>query len=147
VNAKQVDPVAMTTTYVDELFGKGAGERHAHFLERIENEGLREMMYRYHGLEADQHTLSREENYLLGVAVLCALGRYGTAGMFAKTLRHLGTPRAKVLEAVARTAMWVGGIPATEASFHIQRALDEYDARGVASLEGWFDPPSKPPLK
>ncbi|MHB8874940.1 MAG: hypothetical protein ACYC8T_14725 [Myxococcaceae bacterium] len=134
--------VATTEKYLDGLFGPGQGERHAAFLESIENDALREMVHRYHALEADTRHLSHQENYLLGMCVLCATRSYATAGMFAKTLRHLGVPREKVLEAVARLAMWVGGIPASEATAHIQRALADYDQRGLASLEGWFPPPA-----
>jgi hypothetical protein len=132
------DPAEVTRQYLDEMFGAGMGARHLNFLERIENGPLREMMLRCHAMEADARLVSREENYLFGLVTLCALRSYGTAAMFAKTLRHLGTPRARVLEALARTAMWMGPIPATEATLRIQRALDEYDARGVASLEAWF---------
>ena len=132
------DPAEVTRQYLDEIFGAGMGARHLKFLERIENAPLREMMLRCHAMEADARLVSREENYLFGLVTLCALRSYGTAAMFAKTLRHLGTPRARVLEALARTAMWMGPIPATEATLRIQRALDEYDARGAASLEAWF---------
>jgi hypothetical protein len=133
-----MDPAEVTRRYLDELFGAGMGERHLRFLERLENAPLREMMLRCHGVEADQRLVSREENYLLGMVTLCTLRSYDTAAMFAKTLRHLGTPRTHVLEALARTAMWIGPIPAAEATLRIQRALDEYDARGAASLEAWF---------
>jgi hypothetical protein len=132
------DPAEITRLYLDEMFGAGMGERHLRFLSRIENVALREMMLRCHGVEADERLVSREENYLLGLVTLCALRSYDTAAMFAKTLRHLRTSRARILEAVARTGMWMGPIPAAEAALRIQRALDEYDARGAASLEAWF---------
>jgi hypothetical protein len=134
----EADPAEVTRRYVDSMFGPGAGERHLRFLDRIENAALREMMHRCHGMEADERLVSREESYLFGLVTLCALRSYDTAAMFAKTLRHLGTSRARVLEAVSRTAMWAGPIPATEAALRIQRALDEYDLRGAASLDAWF---------
>lgn len=134
-------PEAATVRYLDGLFGEGAGARHVRFLERIEHPALREMVHRCHSLEADTAHLSVEENYLIGLCVLCAQRSFGTASMFAKTLRHLGTPRARILEALARLGMWVGPLAATEASLQMQKALDEYDARGMASLEAWFPPP------
>jgi len=132
------DPRAQTERYVDGLFGPGGGERHLRFLERIAHPGLREMVLRYHGLEADTAHLSLEENYLIGLAVLCALGRFDTAAMFAKTLLHLGTPKEKLLEAGARLAMWIGGLPAVEASFRIQKAIAEYERDGLGSLSVWL---------
>ena len=101
---------------------------------------LREAMHRCHVLEADTSWLSVEENYLLGMVVLCATRSYGPAAMFAKTLRHRGTPREKIVEATARLTMWIGPIAAAEASALIQRALRDYDERGMGSLEAWFPP-------
>jgi hypothetical protein len=132
-----------TEAYLDELFGPGMGRRHTRFLAHIESDALRATVHRFHALEADTRWLSHEENYLLGMCVLCATRSYATAGMFAKTLRHLGTPRARILDAVARLAMWTGGIAAAEASAHIQRALDEFDAHGLRSMAAWF--PDEPP--
>jgi hypothetical protein len=127
-----------TVAYVDGIFGAGAGEKHVRFLERIENDTLREMVHRYHALEADTEQLSLTENYLIGMCVLCAGKSYGTAAMFAKTLLHLGTPKAKILEATARLSMWIGGLPAAEASFVIQKAIREYERDGIGSLGAWF---------
>jgi hypothetical protein len=124
--------------YVDAIFGPGSGARHARFLEQIEDDSLRTELHRYHAIQADTSQLSLEEHYLLATCVLCAVRSYGTAAMFAKTLRHLGVPREKVLAAVGRLSMWVGGIPAVEASAHIRRALDEYDRLGAASMAAWF---------
>ncbi len=132
---------AATIAYLDEIFGPGAGQKHIAFLARIEHPALREMLHGYHALESDSAELSVAENYLLGVAVLCATKSYGTAAMFTKTLLHLGVPRAKILTAVARLAMWVGGLHAVEATFHVQKAIDEYEAKGLASLEAWFPEP------
>jgi hypothetical protein len=132
------DPIEQTKSYVDGLFGEGAGEKHLRFLERIQNPGLREQILRYHALEADTTELSLEENYLLGLAVLSALGRYDTAAMFAKTLLHLGTRKQKLLEAVARLSMWIGGLPAVEAGFRVQRAIAEYERDGLGSLAVWL---------
>ncbi len=127
-----------TTSYVDALFGPGAGAKHARFLERIENRSLREQLHRFHQIEGDTSHLSYEENYLLGLCVLCAVGRLGTATMFAKTLLHLGTKKEKILEAVGRLSMWIGGIPAAEVSLVVQRAIRDYEERGIASLDDWF---------
>jgi hypothetical protein len=124
--------------YVDQLFGPGAGARHSRFLERIENDELRALIHHYHEVQADTSQLALEEHYLIGTCVLCATRSFGTAQMFAKTLRHLGVPRAKILEAVARLSMWIGGIPAAEATLQIRRALDEYERDGVGSLAAWF---------
>jgi alkylhydroperoxidase/carboxymuconolactone decarboxylase family protein YurZ len=132
------DPIAVTERYVDGLFGPGSGRRHVEFLERIAHPGLREMIHRYHAIEADTSQLSLEENYLIGLAVLSALGRHETAAMFAKTLLHLGTPKEKLLEAVARLSMWIGGLPAVEAMFRIQRAVVEYERDGLGSLAAWL---------
>jgi len=128
--------------YVDQLFGPGTGERHARFLEQIENDALRDEIHRYHVLQSDTSQLSLEEHYLLATCVLCAVRSFGSAQMFAKTLRHLGVPRDKILAAIARLSMWIGGIPAADATAHIRRALDEYDRVGVASLAAWF--PERP---
>ncbi len=124
--------------FLDATFGEGAGRKHTEYLRYIQNDALRETLHRYHALEADTARLSLEENYLLGMCVLCATRSWGPACMFAKTLRHLEVPREKILEAVARLAMWVGGIPAAEATAHVQKALREFDERGSASLEAWF---------
>jgi alkylhydroperoxidase/carboxymuconolactone decarboxylase family protein YurZ len=128
--------------YLDELFGAGAGARHSAFIERLEHPLLRDTLHGYHVLESDTRHLSVAENYLLGMTVLCAQRNWGPAAMFAKTLLHLGMPRAKLLEAIARLAMWVGGITAAEAAAHIQKAIGEYDRDGLASLDAWF-PPAK----
>jgi hypothetical protein len=124
--------------YLDAIFGPGAGARHSQFLDRIENEALREEIHRYHVMQSDTSLLSLEEHYLLGMCVLCATRSYATAQMFAKTLRHLGVGRDKILEALARLTMWVGGIPAAEATAQMRRALDEYDRDGQASMAAWF---------
>lgn len=130
--------IKTTVRYVDGIFGEGSGEKHVRFLERIENPALRETVHRYHELEADTRHLSVEENYLIGLCVLCAQRNFGTAAMFAKTLRHLGTRRERILEALGRLSMWAGGLLAAEASMQIQKALDEYEERGPASLSAWF---------
>jgi hypothetical protein len=128
----------MTTRHLDGIFGAGAGEKHCRFLEGLEDSWLRETIHGYHAQEADTAQLSVAENYLLGMTVLCALKSYGTAAMFAKTLAHLGVRREKILAAVGRLSMWAGGLQAAEASLQMQRALDDYEARGFASLEAWF---------
>lgn len=140
--SKTDDPALLEATerYVDGIFGEGTGRRHVRFLDRIENPALREMIHRYHGLEADTRALSLEENYLIGMCVLAALGRDATAAMFAKTLLALGTPKEKLLEATARLSMWIGGLPAAEASFVVQRAVREYESAGLDSLAAWFPP-------
>jgi alkylhydroperoxidase/carboxymuconolactone decarboxylase family protein YurZ len=127
-----------TEAYVDRIFGPGAGEAHVRFLERIQNPALREMIHRYHALEADTSELSLSENYLLGMCVLLAQRDYQAASLFAKTLLVLGVRKQKLLEACARLAMWIGGLPAADASFAIQRAIREYEGDGQASLEVWF---------
>ncbi len=135
---EEEDLVRRSEAYLDGLFGPGRGRRHTAFLGRLESGALRDAMHRCHLTEADTTHLSVEENYLLGVCVLAALRSYGPAGMFAKTLRHRGVPRAKILEAVGRLAMWIGPIPAAEAAGHVQKALADYDERGEASLAAWF---------
>jgi alkylhydroperoxidase/carboxymuconolactone decarboxylase family protein YurZ len=130
--------------YLDELFGAGAGARHSAFIDRLAHPALREALHGYHVLEADTRHLSVAENYLLGMVVLCAQRAYGPAAMFAKTLLHLGVAREKLLEATARLAMWIGGIAAAEAAAHIQKAIGEYEQRGLASLDAWFPPAGGP---
>jgi len=132
------DPVETTTRFVDGIFGPGTGKKHLAFLEKIENEALRDAIYRYHRMEADTAHLSLEENYLIGLCVLSVTKNHATAAMFAKVLLHLGTPKEKILEAVARMSMWIGGLPAAEVAFSIQRAIREYEAEGFASLGAWF---------
>ena len=132
------DDRARSERYLDDLFGEGAGAKHSAFIDRHAHPALREALHGYHVLESDTRHLSVEENYLLGMTVLCAQRAYGPAAMFAKTLRHLGVSPDKLLEATARLAMWVGGIAAAEAAAHIQKAIGEYEQRGLASLDAWF---------
>jgi hypothetical protein len=130
--------IVETEAYVESIFGPGTGEPHVDFLERIQNPALREMIHRYHALEADTSELSLQENYLLGMCVLLSQRDYQTAALFAKTLLHLGMRKQKLLEACARLAMWVGGLPAVDASFAIQKAIREFERDGLGSLEVWF---------
>ena len=130
--------IEQTESYVEAIFGAGTGEAHVRFLERIQNPALREMIHRYHALEADTSQLSLQENYLIGMCVLCAQRDYQTAALFAKTLLHLGVPKEKLLEASARLAMWIGGLPAVDASFTVQKAVREYEREGLGSLSLWF---------
>jgi hypothetical protein len=124
--------------YVESIFGPGSGEAHGRFLDRIQNPALREMIHRYHALEADTSQLSRQENYLIGMCVLCSQRDYSAAALFAKTLLHLGVSKEKLLEAVGRLSMWVGGLPAVDASFAIQKAIREYEQEGLGALAVWF---------
>jgi hypothetical protein len=55
-------------------------------------------------------------------------------------LLHLGTPKEKLLEASARLSMWIGGLPAVDASFALQKAIREYEKEGLGSLGVWFPP-------
>jgi hypothetical protein len=127
-----------TIEYVDQIFGSGMGARHLRFLERLENPTLRATILGYHAIESDTRWLSLEDNYLLGMCVLCAAQQLETASLFAKTLLHLGTPKQRILEAVGRLSMWVGGLPTATAAFAIQRAIREYERDGLASLSVWF---------
>src|SRR6478735_5175352 len=138
------DFVTATEHYVDRIFGPGTGEKHLRFLERIENAALREQVLRFHVMEAETSQISLEENYLIGMCVLCASKHYATAGMFAKTLLHLGVNKEKLLEAVARLSMWIGGLPAVEAGFRVQRAIAEYERDGLGSLAVWFPEDGEP---
>ena len=83
-------------------------------------------------------------DYLIGMCVLFSQRDYQAASLFAKTLLHLGTPKEKLLEAGARLAMWMGGLPAADASFALQKAIREYEKEGLGSLGVWF-PPEKGP--
>jgi hypothetical protein len=127
-----------TEQYVESIFGAGTGQAHVRFLERIQNPALREMIHRYHSLEANTSELSLQENYLIGMCVLCGQRDYQAAALFAKTLLHLGVRPEKLLEASARLAMWIGGLPAVDASFAIQKAIREYEREGLGSLGVWF---------
>jgi len=137
-DAAPVDVIATTIRYVDGIFGAGTGERHVAFLDRIQNEALRDAVHRCHAMEAETVHVSLEENYLLGMCVLAALRSYATAAMFAKVLRHLGTPPPKILEAIGRLGMWVGPLPAAEAALVVQKAIAEYESEGFESLAVWF---------
>ncbi len=137
-SAPREEPLATTVRYVDGIFGAGFGARHVAFLDRIQNDALREGVHRCHAIEEDTTHLSLEENYLLGMCVLGALRSFGTAAMFAKVLMRLGTSRAKILEAVGRLAMWIGPLPTAEMAFVIQRAVEEYEIEGMGALEAWF---------
>jgi hypothetical protein len=116
--------------YLDRLFGPGAGSAHSRFLRALKNPGLEEDLHRAHANQANESALSVQEHYLVGMAVLCATRTYGAAQMFAKTLRHLGVPKAKILEAIARLSTWIGPVPAAEAMARIQKAV----------LREWFPP-------
>ncbi len=130
--------IERTESYVEGIFGPGTGEAHVRFLERIQHPALREMIHRYHSLESDTAWLSLEENYLIGMCVLLSQRDHLAASLFAKTLLCLGTRKEKLLEACARLSMWVGGLPAVDASFVIQKAIREYEKEGLASLGVWF---------
>jgi alkylhydroperoxidase/carboxymuconolactone decarboxylase family protein YurZ len=129
---------ARSERYLDGLFGAGAGRKHSAFVDRLAHPALRETLHAYHVMEADTRWLSVEENYLIGLAVLCAQRAYAPAGMFAKTLLHHGVAKEKILETVARLTMWVGGLAAAEAAAHVQKALREYEKDGLASMAAWF---------
>ncbi|MFT4974190.1 MAG: hypothetical protein ACI8S6_000072 [Myxococcota bacterium] len=137
-----LDPevVAQSEAALDGLFGPGAGAAHSRFLEHLDSNTLQETLHRYHAMECDETHLSVEENYLIGMCVMCASRAFGPAAMFAKTLMHIGTPREKILEAVTRLSMWVGGVQAAEAAAHVQRAIRQYERTGLASMEAWFPP-------
>ena len=135
--------IAETDAYVESIFGAGTGEPHVRFLERIQNPALREMIHRYHSLEANTSQLSLQENYLIGMCVLLGQRDHQTAALFAKTLLHLGMRKEKLLEACARLAMWIGGLPAVDASFTIQKAIREYEQEGLGSLGVWFETEQK----
>ncbi len=124
--------------YIDRLFGAEMGRRHTSFLAGLGHDRLEASLHRYHVLEDDERWLSVEDNYLIGLCVLCAQGRYSPAAMFAKTLRHRGVPKERIAEAVSRLEMWVGGVPAAEAMAVVQRAVREYDETGLRSMRGWF---------
>ncbi|NUP08236.1 MAG: hypothetical protein HOW73_19475 [Polyangiaceae bacterium] len=132
------DLIQRSERYLDGLFGEGAGEKHTRFVDRLKNPAMRETLHRYHVMESDTTHLSVEENYLIGMTVLFATRAYAPACMFAKTLLHLGVSKDKLLEAAARLSMWVGGVPAAEASAHLQRAIREFEKDGLGSMEAWF---------
>jgi hypothetical protein len=132
------DLLRRSEAYLDGLFGAGAGRRHTEFLNRLPTDALRQTLHAYHVEEADTQHLSVQDNYLIGMCVLCATRSYGPASMFAKTLMHLGVPKERIFTAISRLAMWTGGVPAAEAAGHIQRAVREYEQIGQASLNVWF---------
>jgi alkylhydroperoxidase/carboxymuconolactone decarboxylase family protein YurZ len=132
------DTLNRSKTYLDELFGEGAGERHTAFIDRIAHPELRDTLHRYHAMESDTAHLTVEENYLIGMAVLLALRSYGPASMFAKTLLHRGVGEKKIMEVVARLSMWIGGVPAAEAAAHVQKAIGEHRQLGFESMAAWF---------
>lgn len=135
------DPTtARSEAYLDRLFGPGMGRRHSAFIARIRSPAVRDCLHRYHLLEDDEQWISVEENYLLGMTVLLALGESGPARMFAMTLRHLGTPAERILAAVSRLEMWVGGIRAAAAVGQIQGAIRTYDRDGLEAMAAWFPP-------
>ena len=112
-------------------------------LEFIDGVTLREMIHRYHSLEANTSELTLPENYLIGMCVLLSQRDYTAASLFAKTLLQLGVRKEKLLEATARLAMWIGGLPTVDASFAIQKAIREYEKEGLGSLAVWFPPEAK----
>jgi hypothetical protein len=136
---------ARSERYLDDLFGPGQGRRHVSLIDRYDSPTIRDALHACHLVEADTRWLAPAENYLVGMAVLLAVGSHGPAAMFAKTLRHLGVAREKILETAARLSMWIGAIPAAEAVGAVQRAMGDWDRRGAASLESWFPPDAASP--
>ncbi len=124
--------------YLDGIFGEGAGEKHSALLDRFASPTLREALHGYHVMESNTEHLSIEENYLIGMCVLCASKNFTSAAMFAKTLRHMGVAPEKIYESIGRLSMWIGGVPAAEALGHIQKAVRHYDRDGQASMAAWF---------
>ncbi len=133
-----MDDVTRGEIFLDRMFGAGMGERHTRFLDHLEDEDLQDALHACHVLEGDETWISASENYLLAMCVMCTTRNYAPAGMFAKTLRKLGVPREKILAAVTRMSMWIGPVPAAEAASHIQRALREWDEKGMASMAAWL---------
>ena len=131
-------PHGHSEAYLDRIFGPGMGRRHSAFLDHLGHPDLQDVLHRYHVLEDDETWLSVEDNYLIGLCVLCAQGRFGPAGMFAKTLRHRGVSKQRITEAVRRLEMWIGGIGAAEAMAVVQRAIRQYDTSGIESMRDWF---------
>jgi hypothetical protein len=138
--AKEDSPelLAASERYLDRLFGPGAGKAHTRFLDGLDNAGLREALHRAHVRQDDESVLSVTEHYLIGMAVLCATKTWSAATMFAKTLRHLKVPAEKIFEATSRLSVWIGPVQAAEALGRIQKAVAEYDAKGLESMREWF---------
>lgn len=139
------DLIARSQAYLDQLFGPGAGLRHTAFLDHLSSGTLRDTLHGYHLMEADTRYLSVEENYLIGMCVLSATGSHATAAMFAKTLLQLGVAPEKILTAVDRLSMWIGGVRAAEVAARVQTAIAHYERSGVQSLQEWFPPPGEAP--
>lgn len=135
-----LDPslLAASEAYLDRLFGLGAGAAHSRFLSRLGAPAIAEALHRAHAQQADEAALSVREHYLVGLGVLCATRAFGTAAMFAKTLRHLGVEQRAILEVVARLGTFAGPVVAAEAAQHVGRAIDEYEREGLASMRAWF---------
>ncbi len=125
-------------SYLDTIFDEGAGAKHSALLEKFASPSLRETLHGYHVMESNTEHVSIEENYLIGMCVLCASKNFTSAAMFAKTLCHLGVPSEKLFEAISRMSMWIGGVPAAEALGHIQKAVRHYERDGQASMAAWF---------
>lgn len=124
--------------YLDGIFGEGSGRKHSALLEKFASPSMRETLHGYHLVEAETNHVSVQENYLIGMCVLCASKNYTSAAMFAKTLCHLGVSREKIFESISRLSMWIGGVPAAEALGHIQKAVQHYERDGQASMAAWF---------
>lgn len=133
---------AASEGFLDGIFGPGMGARHTAFVERLGEPTLRDGLHRYHVLESDERWLSIEDNYLLGMTVLCATGDFAPASMFAMTLMHRDVPKERTFAAVARLEMWVGGIRAATALGHMRKAVRSYEKHGMAAMAGWFPEPA-----
>jgi hypothetical protein len=123
---------------LDRLLGPGAGKRHTAFLDELPHPELAAALHRAHLWAVRDEHLSPQEHYLIGMTVLYAQRAYGPAGMFARTLLHLKTDSATVVEAVARLALWIGPVQAAEAAGHLMKAVTDYQDHGLASLEAWL---------
>ncbi len=132
------DLLSESEAYLDGLFGAGAGHRHTTYLDALPHSELREQLHRAHAWAARDEHLSVPEHYLIGMSVLYALRAYGPAGMFARTLLLLDVSEPTVIEAVARLAIWIGPVQAGEAAGHLTRAIADYHARGLGSMDAWL---------
>lgn len=126
--------------FLDRLFGSGMGKRHrAHVARAASGDKFLASMDLYHLMTADTRVLSLELHYLLGVCVFFAMGINGTGMGFAKILLNLGVSPDKIREAVSRLHVWAGRFAASESLAYLERAIADFEERGLASLP-WFAP-------
>lgn len=118
---------------LESLFGPGSAER-LRDARTLGHANLVPVADLHNAVAADTRLLSLQEHYLIGMSVLLATGRARSAQSVVKLLRHVGMSAETIREAASRLTIWCGGLTAMEMMYHVDVALKDYEAKGVASF-------------